>query len=253
MTITLEEIWRYPVKGLAGERLEEVELNAEENLPFDRRFALAHGASQFNAASPEWAPKTSFYVLATDEKLAQLTLSYDEASGILTIFRKGKQVARGNPSDKVVGQSLLNQFFSSFLTGSGKGNPRIVELPGKSLTDVPENWVSIINLESVRDLERVAREHVDPRRFRGNLIIAGAPAWSEFVWVGQKIKIGEAVLQVKERIDRCPATNVNPDTAERDMNIPLTLRSGFRHADMGVYAEVIEGGRIRPDDEVTPP
>ena len=252
MPITLKEIWRYPVKGLAGEQLESVELEAGNVLPHDRRFALAHSASQFNPAKPDWAPKTSFYVLATDEKLAQLTLAYDDEAGILTLFRKGKQVARGNPSDKVVGQALLNQFLGSLLSGLGKGNPKIVEA-GRPMTDVPDQWVSIINEESLRDLERVAREPVDSRRFRANLIITGAPAWQEFVWVGQKIKIGDTELMVKERIERCPATNVNPDSAERDMNVPLTLRRGFRHACMGVYAEVLKGGTLTPGQVISVP
>lgn len=250
MPITLKEIWRYPVKGLAGEQLESVTLEAGKTLPQDRRFALAHGASQFNPANPDWAPKTSFYVLATDEKLAQLTLAYDEESGILTLFRRGKQVARGNPSDKVVGQALLNQFLGSFLSGLGKGNPKVIEA-GRPMTDVPDQWISIINEDSIRDLERVAREPVDPRRFRANLLITGAPAWQEFVWVGQKIKIGGVELLVKERIERCPATNVNPETAERDMNVPLTLRRGFRHACMGVYAEVLNDGTLTPGQEVS--
>ena len=51
--------------------------------------------------------------------------------------------------------------------------------------------------------------------------------------------------------ERCAATNVNPETAERDMNLPLTLRKGFGHMDMGVYAKVVSGGQIAPGDAVT--
>jgi hypothetical protein len=99
-------------------------------------------------------------------------------------------------------------------------------------------------------LERVARQPVDPRRFRGNILFDGLPAWAEFGWIGREIRIGTARLKVFERIQRCAATNVNPDTAERDMNIPLTLRKGFGHLDLGVYAEVIADGEVKPGDEV---
>ena len=81
----------------------------------------------------------------------------------------------------------------------------------------------------------------DPRRFRGNILIDGLPAWAEFAWLGHEIRIGAARLKVVDRIARCAATNVNPDSAERDMNIPLTLRKGFGHIDMGVYALVVDG------------
>jgi len=43
---------------------------------------------------------------------------------------------------------------------------------------------------------------------------------------------------------RCPATEVNPLTAERDANPVAELRAHFQHADLGVHAEVLEGGRI---------
>jgi MOSC domain-containing protein YiiM len=52
------------------------------------------------------------------------------------------------------------------------------------------------------------------------------------------------------RTRRCAATNVNPETAMRDMNIPATLQKTWGHADLGVYARVITGGTLRPGDEI---
>ncbi len=65
--------------------------------------------------------------------------------------------------------------------------------------------------------------------------------------------VGGAGLQVVEPIGRCAATNVNPETAERDRNIPLSLKQGFRHTRMGVYAKVTVDGEIAKGDSVTPP
>ena len=67
----------------------------------------------------------------------------------------------------------------------------------------------------------------------------------------REIQIGTARLKVVGRTQRCAATNVNPDTAERDMNIPLTLRKGFGHMDMGVYAEVVADGTVKTGDPVS--
>jgi uncharacterized protein YcbX len=57
-------------------------------------------------------------------------------------------------------------------------------------------------------------------------------------------------LRVLDRIDRCPATSVDPATAQRDMNVPRLLQDGFRHIDCGVFAEVVAGGEIAPGDAV---
>ncbi len=49
---------------------------------------------------------------------------------------------------------------------------------------------------------------------------------------------------------RCAATQVNPDTAERDCNVPKELQQAFGHADLGVYAEIESGGLVRIGDAV---
>ena len=110
--------------------------------------------------------------------------------------------------------------------------------------------VSIINLASVAAIESVVGLPVDPLRFRGNLYVSGWPAWHEFDLLGQDISIGTARLKVVKRIVRCAAVNVDPVTAERDLNIPQTLMQTFDHADCGVYAEVITGGNIAAGDAI---
>jgi uncharacterized protein YcbX len=55
---------------------------------------------------------------------------------------------------------------------------------------------------------------------------------------------------VQERIDRCGATTVNPDTAIRDANPVKELQQNFGHVDLGIFAEVLTGGEIKPGDEI---
>jgi uncharacterized protein YcbX len=66
--------------------------------------------------------------------------------------------------------------------------------------------------------------------------------------VGQEVMLGGARLRVWKRIVRCPATEVNLDTGERDANPPRVLMQHFGHADLGVQAEVLEGGRVAVGD-----
>ena len=239
MTATITQIHRYPVKGLNAESLARVTLAPGQGLPHDRRFALAHGSTHFDPKAPDWQ----------FQKLAQLRLRFDEDSGDLAIDRAGKQVVHAKATEPF-GHTLIEQFFAGFMGAAVRGTPRLLEAPGHMFSDAREKCVSLINLASVDDLERVMRAPVDPLRFRANIYFEGVPAWTEFHWLGNEIGIGAARLRVFGRIDRCAATNVNPKTAERDMNIPKALQRGFGHIDMGVYAEVTAGGDIATGDEI---
>ena len=250
MAIELQRICRYPVKGLSPEDLESVTLTPDAGLPDDRRYALAHGANRYESGRSGWMPKRHFLNLMSNERLAALQTRYESESGILTIHRNGRQVARGNITQQI-GRDLIDQFFAAFMRDESVRSPRLVASPGVMFSDAKEKFVSIINLDSVRDLERVTRRPVDPIRFRGNLMIAGARPWQELDWVGKEIRIGAATLSVAEPIGRCAATNVDPASGERDMNIPKTLISGFGHAHCGVYVRVTAGGTVSPGDPVT--
>ena len=250
--LTVTQIYRYPVKGLTPEPLAGVALSPGQGLPQDRRFALAHGSTNFDVTAPTWMPKTKFLMLMRNERLARLRTQFDEASGILTIQRDGKTVASGNILSQT-GRTIIQDFFAAYMGSEALGAPKLLEAPGHMFSDVARKVVSMIGLASIRDLERVTRSPVDPRRFRANLYFDGGAAWQEFDWVGKEFRIGKARLRGVKRIERCAATNVNPETGDRDLNIPLTLQRGFQHPDTGIYADVVEGGEVAIGDEVAAP
>lgn len=243
----LAGITRYPVKGLAGDAVEAAELSPGGPLPHDRRFGLVYSTTGSGQPSEDWSENPQFVGLDHEERLARLGLTYDEESCIVTILRDGKQVARGK-ADEALGRTLLTQFFTAFLKNSQRGAPKFVEAPQQAFSDFDEIYLHLISRQSVADLERVARKPVDPRRFRANLIVEGLPAWQELDWIGKRLRIGEALLEGAEKTGRCSVTTVNPDTAERDLNVPRTLRAGFGHPYMGIYLRVIEGGQIAVGD-----
>jgi MOSC domain-containing protein len=249
MSATLQEICRYPVKSLSADRLEAVTLTAGQGVPHDRRFALAHGSARLDAGAPEWRPKSDFLALVRNARLAKLQSRFDPETGTLAIHRDGRKVVEGDATSPL-GRALIEQFFAAFMGAEARGGVRLVEAKGFMYSDVPDAWVSLINLQSVRDLERVTGAPVDPVRFRGNLYIGGGHPWQEHAWVGQEIAVGAARLKVHRRIGRCAATEVNPATAERDMQILRALARGFDHTNMGVYAEVARGGAVGAGDAV---
>ncbi len=246
----LAAMTRYPVKGLAGQEVETATLSPGGPLPHDRRFALIYSTTGSGQPSEDWSQNRQFVGLDYEERLAALGLDYDAESCTVTLLRAGKQVARGK-ADTAIGRTLLTQFFTAYLKSSPRGAPKFVEAPQQAFSEFDEIFLHLISRRSIEDIERVARQPVDPRRFRANLIIEDLPAWRELDWIGKRLRIGEALFEVADKTQRCAATTVNPDTAKRDLNIPRTLRAGFGHLDMGIYLRVMEGGRISAGDGVS--
>ncbi|MGE0845322.1 MAG: MOSC domain-containing protein [Flavobacteriaceae bacterium] len=245
----IDAIYRYPVKGLSPEPLDSVAVETGATLPFDRAFAIENGPSGFDQAAPQYFPKNRFLMLMRDEKLAALHTRFDPESGMLEIHRNGKRVAGGNIGTPI-GRTLVEQFFAAYMADALRGAPRILcghaeGRPPHSFSDIAAKRVSIINLASVVDIERITGRKVDPLRFRGNLHVEGIEPWAELALVGETLTTAGGVrLRVTDRIQRCAATNVDPATGERDMTIPRAIMGAFGHQDCGVYAEIVAGGRL---------
>jgi hypothetical protein len=219
-------------------------------LPFDRAYAIENGPSGFDPAQPAYFPKQRFLMLMRNARLAALRTAFDETSHVLTVRYEDREAARGDLRTPE-GRSTVERFFAEFCADELRGPPRILHAPGHSFSDVSKKVISIINLASVAELENAAGSPVNPLRFRGNLHVRGWPAWHEFNLVGTDIEIGaQARLNVVKRITRCAATEVDPDTAIRDLPIPRTILDTYGHMDCGIYAEVIRGGPIATDDAV---
>ena len=77
MTLKLTHISRYPVKGLSPEPLTATNLAPGAGLEHDRRFAIAHGATDFDPATPQWLSKTHFLMLMRNAGLARFDTRFD--------------------------------------------------------------------------------------------------------------------------------------------------------------------------------
>jgi len=243
-------LYRYPVKGLSPQRLERTTLAPGQTVPADRLYAIENGPSGFDVAHPAYFPKQRFLMLMRNERLAALRTDYDEQSHSLRIQAEGQEAARGDLRTSE-GRSAIERFFASYCADELRGPPKVLYGEGHSFSDVAKKVVSIINLASVAEVENAVGRPVNPLRFRGNIYAAGWPAWHEFDLLGKEIAAGPSVrLKMVKRIQRCAATNVDPDTGTRDLTIPKTLLDNFDHTDCGVYAEVVAGGDIAVGDEL---
>ena len=250
MTAVIDAIYRYPVKGLTPQRLERAKLTARATLPADRIYAIENGPIGFDPAAPKYFQKERFLMLMRNERLAALRTDYDEASHTLAIHWAGREAARGDLRSQD-GRMAIETFFQGFMPDELRGPPKVLFGDGHSFSDVAKKVVSIINLASVAAVETAVGAAVNPLRFRGNIYVSGWPAWHEFELLERELAVGAARLKAIKRIVRCAATDVDPDTGIRDLNLPGTLMRNFGHADCGVYAEVTAGGDIARGDTLS--
>lgn len=248
---SIASIYRYPVKGLSPERMEVVELAEGSYFPGDRLFAIENGPSGFMPEAPSFQPKIKFLMLMRNERLAALDAIYDDAAGELVVRHEGTEAVRGDLRTPE-GREAIEGFFQRYSRYELRGAPRVLQAPqGFRFVDTTEGFISLINLASCRALGEIIGQPVDPLRFRANFYLDGMEPWEEFDLVGQTIEIGNHVrLKVTQRIFRCAATNVDPVTARRDLDIPGTLMRSFGHTDCGIFAEVLEGGLVAEGDSV---
>ncbi len=246
---TLAGLYRYPVKGLSAEALPRARLSPGQTISGDRRYAIENGPIGFDPAQPRHFAKTHFLMLMRNERLAALRTRFDETSGELSIVYNNREAARGN-LETGDGRAAIEAFFAENFTRELRGPPRILAAPGHSFSDAPEKVVSVINLASVAAVENAAGAPVDPLRLRANLYVQGWLAWHERSLAGCEVAIGKTRLRVVRDIVRCAAVNVDPVTAERDLNVPGTLMRSFGHQHCGTYMEVIAGGEIAPGDAI---
>lgn len=250
MTAKVEGLYRFPVKGMSPDPLSRAVLKPGETIAYDRAFAFENGTQDFDTNAPKHFPKIKFLMLMRDERLARLTSRFDEATVTLTISEDGQELARGNLLSEE-GRNALEAFITSYMSKELRGKAHLVHAPGFSHSDAPYKLLSIINLATVREVEKLIGKPIDPLRFRGNIYVDGIEPWEDHSWLGKSIRIGGATLKGFHKIPRCAATNVNLETATRDMDIPKTLMRIYDHVDLGLYVEVTEGGTISSGDTIS--
>jgi len=252
----VEHLYRYPVKGLTAESLEEVVLAPGETIPHDRRFALAQGDSPFDEAAPRFLPKQNFACMMKNGRVVLVRAALDPHDGTLSLAAEGHPPLSA-PTGTAQGKAALGEWLIRFLGDEARHGvapdgtprpPRFTEAPGHAFTDQARKGVSLINMASLHALERAIGRPLNPLRFRANIYFSGLPAWAEHDWVGGEVLLGGARLSVFKRTVRCPATQVDLETGERDLDVPRLLEQHFGHKDLGVHAAVIEGGRVAVGD-----
>ncbi|MEV0222104.1 MOSC domain-containing protein [Streptomyces sp. NPDC050704] len=251
--LLLAGIGRYPVKGLGGESLDEAFLGPD-GLRFDRMLGLANDVIPLESYG-SWTSYEAFHALdtrpalggysarisGTDTEDAEVVLTARDGEDLRVRLREDGRLDDGFDEGEFGASRIQNWF------GSAGRTARLVS-SGSHLWDFADAPISIINLATVRDIARVAKTPLDPRRFRANLYVDGLPPWAEFGLLGGRLRIGEVDLEVLRPIERCRATAVDPVTGNTDVNVPGILVGHFGHFYCGVYAQVRTPGSLKVGD-----
>jgi len=249
--IRLARISRYPVKGLSEQSLDQATLSPGQPLPGDRRFALAHGASSFDAAAPAWFKKAHFLNWARNPAIAAMQARFDASGTRVSLHQGGAALLSDADLTSEQGRKAITDFLIARLPTETRGKLVVAEAAGVSFTDVEPPYLSIQNSASIADIGKQAGRAFDQRRLRGNLLLDGLEPWAEMTWPGKRLRIGGAELEVIEIIGRCPATTLDPETGKRDIETLDVLERSYGHTDCGVYAKVVQGGAIKLGDMAT--
>ncbi len=245
----VEALHVYPVKGLSPQPLREVQLSAGRAFPFDRWFALARPGGEYAPGVRRGISKRQFFVLVDEARLAGLRTHLDTATGIFTVAVREHEVLCADLRTGEGVQRVL-ELFARVLDLPAGVLPVWAHEEGRRFTDTAPGGdeamelVSVLNLASVRELERRAGAPVDPLRFRANVHVDGLPAFGELDLVGREFDLGGVRVRGEKPTVRCAATEVDPATGRRDLPVPQLLSRCFGHDLMGFYVRVLTGGTL---------
>lgn len=253
----VESLWRYPVKSMRGEGLQEAfvgfpgvygdRLYAFHSSAAPKGFPYLTGREQQNMLL--YRPRYRYPDrLARPSNLAEaeaigsgLTPVYHQPADLLVDVEtpSGERLAIDDP---VLISRLCEGIRDVHLT---------LLRSDRAMTDCRP--ISIFSISTVRQLSHELGVDLDKRRFRANVYVEleSGKAFGEDEFVGRTLQIGaKAVIAVVNRDSRCKMITLDPDTAQANPEVMKRLARDHE-GKAGVYGAVVVEGTIRPGDEIT--
>jgi len=204
----IKEIWRYPVKSMAGETLSVADIN-RQGIAGDRIIQVRNAAGRIFSAR-------------TRPKLLRHTAMLADNGDVLV---------DGRPWDSTEVALDVEE-------AAGAGT-RLVRSDAGDRFDVLPLLVTTDGM--------FAAVGYDRRRFRPNLVIAGVEGLAERQWEGARLRINETVIGMDDLRARCIMTTYDPDTGEQDVNVLRRIQREFGGV-LGLNSYVINPGRVAVGD-----
>jgi uncharacterized protein YcbX len=226
----ISALFRYPVKSMAGERLDSAKLGWH-GIEGDRRLAFRR----------------------LSERGAFPWLSASRLPELLLYEPIGRQESAGEPLPTHIRTpdgkeySITDEALVKEIATRHRANLELMQMK-HGVFD--EGLVSAITLGTIQGIAREAGHDLDIRRFRPNLVLDthDAGPFEEDQWVGKVLEFGTdgtgPAISITLRDERCVMMNFDPDTAEANAEVMKTvIRMNDNHA--GVYATVVRTGELR--------
>jgi uncharacterized protein YcbX len=207
----IAELWRYPVKSMAGEALQAAELR-ENGIVGDRVVLVRDGRGRVVTARSRPALLAHRAALGPDGE--------PRVDGRLWRLADVQRDVRVAVRDE---QAELFRW---------DGPERFDVLPLLVATD-----------------GAVEAFGYDRRRLRPNIVIGGVPGLAERQWEGRTLRIGEVVVGIQNLRQRCIMTTFDPDTQEQDTEVLKRIHREFGGS-LALNCSVISGGTVRVGDAV---
>lgn len=229
-------LYRYPVKSMRGESLEQAHLYWH-GLDGDRRYAFVRQGA--DSGFPWLTGREVSHLLRYTPRFARP--DDPRESPIVVTTPDGRELPVEAPELAEELAAMYRSPFFLFKLGRGAFDSQVL---------------SLMSNASVAALGRSAGMTLDGRRFRQNIYLEtrdGMP-FGEEEWLDKALVIGDGPdgprVRIIRRIIRCVMINIDPQTAERDARVLKTVAQ-TRDSCAGVYASVERTGVIRVGDTVS--
>ena len=252
---TVDSLWRYPVKSMCGEELDEL-FAGYAGVYGDRLFAFVSSSS--SKGFPWFTGRDQRQMLRyrprfrhPDKASRPVNLSEAQSTGATPLS--------ASPAELMIdvetpdGQTLAIDD-PALIDALRAGLDPIPKLrlfrSDRALTDCRP--VSVISVQTAKKLGDETASIVDKRRFRANIYLdlTTSEGFAEDSFVGRSLRIGaEAIIAIVKRDSRCMMITLDPDTAEKS---PALLKKVAQAHDgmAGVYGVVMAEGTLRKGDPV---
>jgi uncharacterized protein YcbX len=205
------ELWRYPVKSLAGERLEQAEIRPDGMV---------------------------------GDRLVQV---YDARGHVVTarkhpdlLGHRGTLGPDGEP--RIDGWPWASPEAAAAIAQAVGWKARLERFTGEERFDILPLLVATDGA--------IAALGVDGLRLRPNIVVGGVDGLGEREWPGRRLRIGEVEIAVAQLRARCVMTTYDPDTQVQDPGVLRRIVREFGGT-MALDCAVLAGGTVRLGDQVT--
>ncbi len=247
----VEKLYFSPVKSLSFSPSKKLMIKKNIGIINDRIFAFTRIIGQTEAKDFEKNPikrnLNFFLTLKNSPFLNKYNFEFKEEKISLLLNKKliKKISISDNNNFKILSEELKKR---EKIT---KYYPYLIKNKNFPFFDtMPQNSISLINVNSIKDFEEKINYKIHHARFRGNIYINNIQPWSEFNLINKKVLINNCLFKVLNKIPRCSATNLAPNADKADINLPRKLRDTYNHSDMGIYLKPLTDGVIKIGNEI---